>query len=159
MYKRHKIMTVVLFALTSFLAFVLKADYHSIAEEAIAVVAIALAVYISAASVLLGSPFADRMKKQRDNQIPTKTNLGVLAAYLRTAGFFSLLTIIASSVYVLKLDFQSVVAALGETGKIEEMMGCWLRVIAAISCGMFAVNIFFIWLILLFLINSLTKSV
>ena len=159
MYRRHKVTVAVLFLLTSFLSFKLKADYNNIAEEAIAVVSIALAVYIGAASVLLGSPFAQRLKEHRDDLIRTKTSLGVLAEYLRVAGKFGLATIIVSTLFAVNLNVQPITNYLETVGLDENMLTQTLNVFESITCGMFAVNIFFIWMILIFLINSLTKSV
>ena len=65
MYRRHKIACVALSLLTFFAAFILKADYSKIADCAISVVSIALAVYIGAASVILGSDFAGKLKNNK----------------------------------------------------------------------------------------------
>ena len=65
MYRRHKIACAILFALSFLATFILKADYSKIADSAIAVVSIALAVYIGAASVILGSDFAGKLKNNK----------------------------------------------------------------------------------------------
>lgn len=159
MYRRHKVVIAALFLIISCLAFWLKADYAKIAEEAIAVVSIALAVYIGAASVLLGSPFARWLKEHRDDQIRTKTSLGVLAGYLRVAGKVGLATIIVSTLFAVNLDTQPIMSCLEKVGLGEGILEQGLRILEAVCCGMFSVNIFFIWIVLIFLINSLTKSV
>lgn len=158
MYRRHKIECVVLSFLTFLAAIILKADYSKIAEVAISVVSIALAVYIGAASVILGSNFADKLKKQKDRQIKNKTSLGVLATYLRIAGLCGLLTLIISVAYLISLDFSSLSNTLAQCGQIE-YLPIFRRLFSAISCSLFVLNIFYIWLILIFLINSMTKSV
>lgn len=158
MYRRHKIACVALSLLTFFAAFILKADYSKIAEAAISVVSIALAVYIGAASVILGSNFADKLKKQKDSQIKTKTSLGVLATYLRLAGICGLLTLIISVVYLIGLDISSLGNTLAQWGQIG-YLPLFQHLFSAISCSLFVINIFYIWLILIFLINSMTKSV
>lgn len=159
MYKRHRIAGASIFVIILVVAFLLDADYSKISEAAISVVSIALAVYIGAASVILGSDFADKLKRQRDIEIKTKTGLGVLASYLRIAGFCGLATIAISAVYLLDMDFQAIREML-----IQWQYGTfWLatipKVLSALSCALFAVNVFFIWLILVFLINSMAKSV
>lgn len=159
MYTRDKAKVVLLFLLITCLAFWLSVDFKSIADSAIAVVSIALAVYIGAASVLLGSPFAQRLKEHRDEQIRTKTSLGVLAGYLRVAGKIGLGTIIVSALFAVKLEGQPIINCLGAIGLNVEVVPLVIRVLEAIACGMFAANLFFIWRILIFLINSLTKSV
>ena len=61
------------------------------------VMAIAIAVYIGATSVILGSAYAEKMKSQVDPEIRTSSSLGVLASYLRTAGTFGIGTIVIST--------------------------------------------------------------
>lgn len=69
MYFRHKIVIIITFALTSLISFLIKINYLEIAEIAVTVVSIALAVYISAATALLGSNYVKRMRKQQDKKI------------------------------------------------------------------------------------------
>ena len=158
MYKRHKIACIILAVLTFWAAFILKADYSKIAESAISIVSIALAVYIGAASVILGSNFANRLKMQQDRQLKTKTNLGVLASYLRIAGICSLLTVIVSAIYILDLDVSYFDNILIKCGQVENAH-FFQYLFSSLSSSLFAINIFFMWLILIFLINSMTKSV
>ena len=159
MYRRHKAAVIVLFVVVLVTTYLAEADYGKIAETAVAVIAIALAVYVGAASVILGSDFAQKLKSQRDDEIKTKTSLGVLAAYLRVAGVCSLATIAISVFYVLDLNVASFFswAISGEDGIC--VLDKVSLVISALSCGLFSINIVFIWLILIFLINSMTKSV
>lgn len=142
MYKRHRIAEASIFVTILVVAFLLDVDYSKISEAAISVVSIALAVYIGAASVILGSDFADKLKRQRDIEIKTKTGLGVLASYLRIAGFCGLATIAISAVYLLDMDFQAIQEML-----IQWQYGTfWLatipKVLFALSCALFAVNVF-----------------
>ncbi len=159
MYKKDKLKVLVLFLLISCLAFWLKFDFSRIADSSITVVGIALAVYIGATSVLLGSPFAQRLKEHRDEQIRTKTSLGVLAGYLRNAGKVGLATIIVSVLFAVNPDIQPATHGLQVIGVNPDVVPQVIRGVEAIAWGMFAVNLFFIWRILIFLINSLTKSV
>lgn len=158
MYRRHRRTCIVLFVSIFFATFKLKADYSKIADNAVSVISIALAVYIGAASVILGSDFAKKLKKQQDQELITKTSLGVLASYLRTAGVCSLLTIIISIIYMLDLDVSSLVNILTQYVPIEYFQFLW-NFLSSISFGLFAINVIFLWLILIFLINSMTKSV
>ena len=158
MYKRHKIFGAILFSVIFLLSCLFKLDYTKIADSAISVVSIALGVYIGAASVILGSNFAGKLKSQPDSEIKTKTHLGVLATYLRIAGFLGIMTILVSSLYNLDIDIPLITEQL-----IKTSFGSWLInflsvSFSSISCCLFAENLFFIWLILLFLINSLSKS-
>ena len=52
-----------------FATFKLKADYSKIADNAVSVISIALAVYIGAASVILGSDFAKKLKNNRTKSL------------------------------------------------------------------------------------------
>lgn len=159
MYKCHKIIVVILFVVTSFICFMIKADYSEMAESAIATVSIAVGVYIGATSVLLGSNFAEMLKKQPDEKMKAYTKLGVLANYLRIAGGIGLFTIIISTLYTLNLDSTYLFQFLDCFIKDFSFNKIVLRIISSISFGLFFANMFFMWLILAFLINSMTKSV
>lgn len=159
MYKRHKVAVTVLFVVVLVTTYLAESDYGKIAETAVAVIAIALVVYVGAASVILGSNFAQKLKSQRDDEIKTKTSLGVLATYLRAAGVCSLATIAISVFYVLDLNVSTFFgwAINGELGIY--VLDKASLVISVLSCGLFSINIVYIWLILIFLINSMTKAV
>lgn len=158
MYRRHKIISMLLFVLVFVLCFLFKINYEKLAETAISVVSIALAVYISASSVLLGSDFAKKLKTAKDEKITTKTQLGVLSTYLRFAGGFSIATIIFSVWYIADVDMSFI---LGLLSKIEcsNLIHFMSLALSSFSCGMFAINLLFIWLVLIFLINAMSKSV
>lgn len=159
MYERHKHLIVIIFIAVLIAAIILNADYSKIAEASISVMSIAVAVYISATSVILGSTYAEKLKGQVDSKITTSTSLGVLAAYLRNAGAFAVVMIVISTIYVLKIDTPRPIAILLTNNGWHTIGTLILRVVSAISCGLFAVNIVFMYLILLFLINSMSKSV
>lgn len=159
MYKNHKKIIIFIFFIIFLISFVLKANYESIANLAISVVSIALAVYIGASSVILGSPFAKKLKEQRDSEIKTKTNLGVLATYLRIAGFSSIITIVISLIYTLDFNSGCIYNLFTNCESLGLSCDMLFLLFSSFSCSIFVINIVFIWLILLFLINSLTKSV
>jgi|GEM_PF-921588 len=159
MYERHKCLIVIIFIAVLIAAIILNADYSKIAEASISVMSIAVAVYISATSVILGSTYAEKLKGQVDSKITTSTSLGVLAAYLRNAGALAVIMIMISTLYVLKIGTPKPIAILLTNNGWHTIGTLILRVVSAISCGLFAVNIVFMYLILLFLINSMSKSV
>lgn len=159
MYERHKRLIVIIFIAVLIAAIILNADYSKIAEASISVMSIAVAVYISATSVILGSTYAEKLKGQVDSKITTSTSLGVLAAYLRNAGALAVIMIMISTLYVLKIGTPKSIAILLTNNGWHTIGTLILRVVSAISCGLFAVNIVFMYLILLFLINSMSKSV
>ena len=159
MYERHKRLIIIIFIAVLIAAIILNADYSKIAEASISVMSIAVAVYISATSVILGSTYAEKLKGQVDSKITTSTSLGVLAAYLRNAGALAVIMIMISTLYVLKIGTPKPIAILLTNNGWHTIGTLILRVVSAISCGLFAVNIVFMYLILLFLINSMSKSV
>ena len=159
MYERHKRLIVIIFIAVLIATIILNADYSKIAEASISVMSIAVAVYISATSVILGSTYAEKLKGQVDSKITTSTSLGVLAAYLRNAGALAVIMIMISTLYVLKIGTPKPIAILLTNNGWHTIGTLILRVVSAISCGLFAVNIVFMYLILLFLINSMSKSV
>lgn len=144
MYKRHWVSVCICFLLVFAGSFFLKLNFGDISEVAITVVSIVLAVYIAASSGLLGNPYASEMKKQRDSQLPTKSALGVLATYLRWAGSFSTATITISCIFLFNVEI------------IHNNLV--YQLISSASCGLFAVNIVFMWLVFTFLVNTLTKA-
>ena len=159
MYKRHTWLIVAIFTAIFIATIILSADYSEIAETSISIMSIAVAVYISATSVILGSTYAEKLEGQVDPEITTSTSLGVLATYLRSAGTFAVVMIVISTIYVLKIDTPKPIAILLTNNGWHTIGTLILRVVSAISCGLFAVNIVFMYLILLFLINSMSKSV
>lgn len=159
MYKRHKRLIVVIFIAIFIAAITLSADYSEIAETSISIMSIAVAVYISATSVILGSTYAEKLEGHVDSEITTSSSLGVLATYLRNAGTFAVIMIVISTIYVLKIDTPKPIAILLANNGWYTIGTLILRVFSSISCGLFAVNIVFMYLILRFLINSMSKSV
>lgn len=158
MYKRHKIELCICSIIVLFASYLFKADYRLISEIVITIISIALAVYIAAASVLLGSPFAKELKGQIDREVTTKTLLGVLSTYLRNAGVCSIISIVVSCFYMLS---PSIVLPFN-VEVLQRLLGFKsfiINVLSAVSCTLFYINIFFLWQIFKFLINSLTKSV
>lgn len=159
MYKRHKAFIIVLLVATSIVSFLLELDYSSMAEASITIISIAVAVYIAATSIILGSPYAERLKSQTDFELREKTRLGVLASYLRTAGKFGIATIIVSTAYILEVDREVQSIFPKDNPMWLYLENLIFRIIGSFFCGLFFVNIVFMYLVLIFLINSMTKSV
>lgn len=157
MYKIHRLLSAFIFILTFLTTLFLEADYSRVSEIAISIVSISLAVYIGAASVLLGSDFAKKLKDINDPEIKTSTQLGVLSAYLRIAGKWSIVTILASAIYILDFNWNSIIKLLNLNGKfIIEIVS---TTVSSFCCSVFVLNVYFIWLIMVFLINAMNKSV
>jgi hypothetical protein len=113
-------------------------EYSKLASDALTVVSIVIAVYITVASVLIGSTYAASLKRIPDTQNKGRSQLGSLRDYLTNGAFFGILTIVISSLYNLEIT------SLGKiwNGKID-----LTRLISAFSCSTFALNIFFLWLV------------
>lgn len=131
------------------IAFFFNWEFYAVAEAAITVASIAMGVYIAAVSALLGSQYAKDLKGKTDKEYPTKTLLGVLADYFRLAGIACVLLIIISCAFLIptNMDLSS------------NYLLYLLRCGSAFSYAIFAANILLLWLILIFLVNSLGKSV
>lgn len=145
MYKRHKRQLSICVMATTAMAFMFDWDFTPIAEIAVTVASIAMGVYIATVSALLGSQYAKDLKGTTDRELPSKTLLGVLADYFRCAGFSCILLILTSCLFLIpsNIIFPPI----------------FLKVGSSLSYGVFSSNIFLLWLILVFLVNSLGKSV
>lgn len=157
MYTHHKVEAGIIFIAVYTLSFMAGVAYKDLALAAITVVSISLAVYIAAMSALLGSSYADRLKAIADKKIKSKSQLGVLTTYLRVSGGFSVFTIAISSLYQFtSLKIDSMFLLQVDPLKINSVL--LLQIASSISCGAFALNILFIWLIFSFLSTALVNS-
>lgn len=145
MYKRHKRQILLCIIVTTAVAFMFDWSFEPIAEIAVTVASIAMGVYIAAVSALLGSQYAKELKATTDKEQPNKTLLGVLAGYFRYAGISCILLIVVSSLFLIASNIS-----------FSPML---LKVGGAVSYALFSSNILLLWIILLFLVNSLGKSV
>ena len=152
MYKRHKIFVFLLAAVVLVISFIIPLQYSKIAETAITIISITLAVYISVATSLLGSAFSKSLKKLPDKENPRKSMLGVLSSYLKWAGVFSVFTIIISSLYIIWPDFIAI------NTNIQAAYAFSSRVFSAFSCSLFSVNIAFMSIVMKFLVVSLNNA-
>lgn len=137
MYKKHKVICFIAVVASFFAAYIFNMDYSKIADDAMTLISIVIAVYITVASVLMGSTYAAAIKRIPDKINKGNSLLGTLKDYLTDSMAFSILSIIISALYSLK------VINIGElwNGKIDGD-----RLFSAFSCSIFALNIF-LWLI------------
>lgn len=147
MYTRHKTALIFCVLICFTIAFAIDLDFSEIAGASITVASIAMGVYIATASALLGSPFARKLKSQQDKNVSTKSSLGVLSNYFRIAGSFCVILIVFSCTYLIHFEIPL----------SNSFIFFLSRFISAIAFSVFSVNILFLWLILLFLVNSLGK--
>ena len=144
MYIRHRVSIFVAFLLPAVIAGVLNIEYENLASTAITIVSISVAVYIAAMSSMLGSPYANKLKAVPDSKIHGKSELGVITTYFRTAEGCGVITICISVLY--QIPSPVVILPLVK------------RILSAISCGIFAVNILFLYLLFQFLATALINS-
>lgn len=144
MYKKDRVFVIIIFfgALTIFS--LLGISYRTFAQYALTVNSISFAVYIAAASALLGSEYASDLKKKVDLQIPTKTQLGVLSSYLKYAGNITILSIIISSIYCLPYSIEGFAIVKSSCSVIAYIV--------------FSLSIFYLYLVFKLLISSMIKS-
>ena len=157
MYKRDKIIAVLLFLIAGIITYSFGFDYSKISSSVFTVVSISVAVYIAVAAALLDSRYAVALKSAVDAEITTKTQLGVLSEYLRWAGRFSIITIVISCFFVVLPSEKAMVLVqqLIKQASVIEAVG---QLASSIAFGVFALNILFLWRIFVFLINSSNKS-
>ena len=152
MYKRHRILSYILVFTAFASGIIFDLQYSKIAEVAIPVIAIALAMYISVATALLGSPFSKSLKKRKDAENPKKSMLGRLASYLKIAGISSILTITISTIYILKPQVIMIQTAFGKYYP-------WLlHCLSAASFALYVFDLYLMILILLLLIVELLNA-
>lgn len=138
MYKKHRRLIVVIFIVVSMIGYLCEINYDLIASEVITIVSIALAVYIASFSQLASSQLANQMKNTSDKKIPGKSQLGVIAQYLKAALVFGLSSIVISCVCLVDIIPTALIIA---------------DVISSIALGVLSVNFVFIWLLFEFMIN------
>lgn len=138
MYKKHSLLVVIVSVIVFFLSERVQADYSTLSEDAMTLVSIVTAVYITVPSFMVGSPYADKLKRTSDSKKPGMSQLGTIREYLRCGMFFSIVTILICSMYSLKLV---------AFGKICNNKVDLDQLFSSFSCSIFAVNILFLWLI------------
>lgn len=152
MYKRHRILSYILIFTAFASGIIFNLQYSKIAEVAVPVIAIALAMYIAVATALLGSPFSKSLKKVPDKENPQKSMLGRLASYLRIAGISSIITIAISTIYILEPQIVMIQTAFG---KNYSGLLCFL---SAASFALYVFDLYLMILILLLLIVALINA-
>ena len=91
------------------------------------------------------SPYAKELKQITDKKRPSNTLLGTLLDYFRHAGKLGITTVIVSCLYKIPAIYNVpvIIARIG----------------SAAAYGIFFCNILFLWLVFVFLVNSIEKSV
>lgn len=101
MERKDSILSVVIGIVTTVCGYIFNLDYLKIAESGLTLSSIVLAVYIAAVIGLINSELAKKMKRTVAVFKRDKTQLGVLVTYFKIAIFFSVGTILVSSLILL----------------------------------------------------------
>lgn len=101
MERRDSILTIAIGIVAAACGYIFNLDYLRIAESGLTLSSIVLAVYIAAVVGLINSELSKKMKKTVAASRNDKSQLGVLVSYFKIAIFFSISTILASSLILL----------------------------------------------------------
>lgn len=144
MERKDSILTVVIGIITAVCWYMFGLDYLKIAESGLTLSSIVLAVYIAAIIGLINSELAKRMKNTVATPRNDKTQLGVLVLYFKIAIFFSVGTILVSSL-ILLLSFPN-------NRESFIVVSIW-SVLSVIGLVFYVENLVFLIIILRFMLN------
>lgn len=138
MYKKHIFIMTILFVCVWVISFCLDLEYSKISSDAITISSISTAIYTALTSALMNSELKSKMMN-KDKIITWKTQLGVLAYYLKLGVTWSIINIIISCVVELscKKFLNSII----------------LRLIEALGMATLAIVLMFTWIMCTFIIN------
>lgn len=143
MYKKHRVFLALIIILCGAVSFAYKVDYAEIASEAITVVSIVLAIYMTSFSGLVSSELAKTMQRKEDKILTGKSQLGVLRSYLNVAVVTGILNIIVACISL-------IISSKMET-TIEK--GILYYIVSASGCSTLGANIFLMLLLYRFMVN------
>ncbi len=101
MEKRDRIYIILSGLITALCGYFFKLDYSSLAESGLTLSSIVFAVYIAAIIGLINTDLSKKMKKTVAPKQQSKSQLGVLITYFKSAIFCSIATIFLSSLILL----------------------------------------------------------
>ena len=143
MYKKHRVMLVLVILLFGAISYLFSVDYADIASDGITVVSIILAIYMTSFSGLVSSDLAKKMQRKEDSELAGKSQLGVLRSYLNAAVCIGIINIIISCVAtILALKMELVVNK-----------GVVYYILSACGCATLAGNIYLMFLLFRFMVN------
>lgn len=144
MEKKHRILLAVIALVTAGCGYLLGLDYSKIAESGLTLSSIVLAVYIAAIIGLINTPLAKKMQKAIATPQKDKTQLGVLTLYFKWAAFFSVGTILISSLILL--------LSKPTPATIQVLVWGW-RALSILGLVFYVENIVFLVIIMRFMLN------
>lgn len=143
MYKKHRVMLVLVMLIIGVISYLFSVDYADIASDGITVVSIILAIYMTSFSSLVSSELAKKMQRKEDSELAGKSQLGVLRSYLNNAVFIGIINIIISCVALI----------LASKMELVENKGVVYYIISACGCATLAGNIYLMFLLFRFMVN------
>lgn len=143
MYKKHRVMLVLVMLILGVISYWFSVDYADIASDGITVVSIVLAIYMTSFSGLVSSDLAKKMQRKEDSELAGKSQLGVLRSYLNNAVFIGIINIIISCVALI----------LASKMELVENKGAVYYIVSACGCATLAGNIYLMFLLFRFMVN------
>lgn len=143
MYKKHRVMLVLVMLILGVISYLFSVDYADIASDGITVVSIILAIYMTSFSGLVSSDLAKKMQRKEDSELAGKSQLGVLRSYLNNAVFIGIINIIISCVALI----------LASKMELVENKGALYYIVSACGCATLAGNIYLMFLLFRFMVN------
>ena len=143
MYKKHRVMLVLVILLFGAISYLFSVDYADIASDGITVVSIILASYMTSFSGLVSSDLAKKMQRKEDSELAGKSQLGVLRSYLNAAVCIGIINIIISCVATI----------LASKMELVVNKGVVYYILSACGCATLAGNIYLMFLLFRFMVN------
>ena len=143
MYKKHRVMLVLVILLFGAISYLFSVDYGDIASDGITVVSIILAIYMTSFSGLVSSDLAKKMQRKEDSELAGKSQLGVLRSYLNAAVCIGIINIIISCVATI----------LASKMELVVNKGVVYYILSACGCATLAGNIYLMFLLFRFMVN------
>lgn len=143
MYKRHKVIIMLIMIICGATSICLKVDYAGIASEGITVVSIVLAIYMTSFSSLVSSDLARKMQSKEDKIVNGKSQLGVLKNYLNMAVWIGIINIVVACVSLI---------IYSKTSEIVDK-NAWYYFVSACGCSTLGANLYLMFLLFRFMVN------
>lgn len=153
MYPVHKRILACCFIATGLISFWLNIPFEKIASDSITIVSIAIAIYMTAITLLIGSKIVESMGKA-DDIIKTKTKLGVLTVYLKSAVWTGIISIIDCC--FLKMYADEYYHGIDDVTQVFQIV---YRIAASFGMALFVITLIFMILILYFISASILKQI
>lgn len=142
--KKHKRLAFLISTVVTVVSLAFKFDYKNIASEGLTLSSIVLAIYVAAMMGLAGSKLGEKLATApaADGE---HTQLWIMRAYFEKALIYAGITIILSSIALLLPDMDY------ETAR--NLSICLHRLFSAVGLVVYALNLFYMGIILVFMLN------